>query len=244
MLIRTLLLSAPIWSSAQPIPPRVELQFLGERKLSALPVGAVGVGNCFSPIVLREMTEVAALTISVNGPWERSAEHMAKQKAAEAGANCLQPLANYGPEEDHYPVVRQYRAFLVTTSVTTIDGTFRFPASPKTFEPAPQPLPALAAPAAAAPPAKLSAAEETAELLLAPPPEGAEAPWVAGPHITSHEIVLDLGAIDPRLWRDVRKDVKKYFPAPAFEALEKAKGAGRTVSIDLRRKSVHPLDEP
>ncbi len=247
MLIRALLLSAPLWSAAQPQPPRVELQLLVEKKPSALPVGAVGVGNCFSPVALREMTEVAVLTISVNGPWERSAEHMAKQKAAEAGANCLQPLSSYGPEEDHYPVVRQYRAFLVTTSVTTIDGTFRFPAPARTFEPPPQPLPTLgasfAAPAAAASTSPVLP-PEPAEALLAPPPDGAEAPWVDGPHIVSHEIVLDLAALEGERWEEVRKDVKKYFPAHALRTLEKAKGAGRSVSIDLRRKTIEPVDVP
>lgn len=251
MLSRALLLSFlfgafPRVLPAQTMPPRVELELLTAKKLSSLPPGAVGVGNCFSPVALREMKEVAVLTISVNGPWERSAEHLAKQKAAEAGANCLQPLASYGPEEDHYPIVRQYRAFLVTTSVTTIDGTFRFPASPKTFEPLQQPLSSpvasFAAPALSTTPAtKVEPSEEEGELLIAPPPEDTGALWVAGPHIVAHEIVLDLKKITPRRWEDVRGDVKKYFPAAEFAVLEKAKQEGGTVTIDLRRKTIEPL---
>ncbi|MDP3542372.1 MAG: hypothetical protein Q8T11_07900 [Elusimicrobiota bacterium] len=228
-------------AAAQPIPPLVELQTIHDGKLSSLPVGAVGVGNCFSPVALREMKEVAVLTVSVNGPWERSAEHLAKQKAAEAGANCLQPLASYGPEE-HYPVVRQYRAFLVTTSITTIDGTFRLPASPKAFEPPPQPPAPLAAafpaPAPAAPPEPAGE-----ELLLARSPESEESLWVEGPHIIAHEIVLDLRKITPRGWESIRRDVGKFFPASDFETLKKARREGGSVSIDLRKRTIDLLGD-
>lgn len=225
---------------AQTMPPRVELELLHEGRLSSLPVGGVGVGNCFANVALREMTEVAVLAVSVNGPWERSAEHLAKQKAAEAGANCLQPLASYGPEEEHYPIVRQYRAFLVTTSVTTIDGTFRFPASPKAFEPPPPPPPPLAAlPAARA----ASAAEEPSGILLAPPPEATDALWIEGPHIISHDIVLDLEKLSERRWEAVRGDIRKYFPASEFEVLEKARRGGGAVAIDLRARTIALLGD-
>lgn len=248
MLIIALLLSLPYRSFpgsalAQAMPPRVELERLLKEKTHSLPVGAVGVGNCFSPVALREMKEVAVLTVTVNGPWERSAEHLAKQKAAEAGANCIQPLASYGPEEDHYPIVRQYRAYLVTTSVTTIDGTFRFPASPRTFEPMIQQMPSLAAPfPVSAPTTSSAAAVETGELLLAPPPEETDTLWVSGPHIFSHEIELDLRKITPHKWEAVKDDVKKFFPASEFEILNKAKIDGRPVSIDLRKKTIELLD--
>lgn len=243
MLIVALLLSYGAGSaSAQANPPRVELERLIKEKTHSLPVGAVGVGNCFSPVTLREMKEVAVLTVTVNGPWERSAEHLAKQKAAEAGANCMQPLASYGPEEDHYPIVRQYRAYLVTTSVTTIDGTFRFPASPRSFEPMIQQMPSLAAPFPVAAPAPSTAAvAEMGELLIAPPPEETDTLWISGRHIFSHQIELDLRNITPRRWENIRNDVKKFFPASEFEVLNKAKLDGRPVSIDLRKKTIELL---
>jgi len=232
-------------ASAQSLPPRVELELLLKEAPSSLPVGAVGVGNCFAPVLFGERTEVAVLTISVNGSWERSAEHLAKQKAAEAGANCLQPLASYGPEEENFPVIRQYRAYLVTTSATTIDGTFRFPASPRTFAPPPEVLPSLssafaAPPPAAAQPSAAGSKEDEGELSLAPAPEGTDPLWISGPHITTHEIVLDLGRISPRKWADVRADIRKYFPPAEFETLKKAKRDGRKVTINLKEMTIVP----
>lgn len=232
--------------AAQPMPPRVEVLPLLKETLSSLPVGGVGVGDCFTPVTLGEMKEVALITVSVNGPWERSAEHLAKQVAAETGANCLQPLATYGPEETHFPVVRQYRAYLVTTSVTNIHGTFRFPASPRAFEQSSafEPLPsAFAAPAPPETAPDDAAAAASPESVLAPSPTRTDPLWIDGSHILAHEIILDTAHMTPQNWEDVRGDVEKYFPAWEYKKLLKTRSRGGTVFLDLRRKTVKPLGD-
>lgn len=229
--------------SAQPMPPKVEVAPLSGEKLPRLPVGAVGIGNCFANVALREMKEAANLTVTVFGPWERSAEHLAKQQAAEAGVNCLQPLQSYGPEDGHYPVVRQYRGFLVTTSVTTIDGTFRLPAPAAAFDAPSPPLPSLAALLPSASPSTAPAHsfdEDRHATVRAPTPEDARMPWVIGPHVMEHEVVLDTGRMTPHDWEDVRRDIQEHFPPAEYERLRGARLRKEVVSIDLLRQKVLP----
>lgn len=224
-----LCLAAP--AAAQRVPPRVEVRkAAGAREHPRSAAGLVGVGNCLVTMAQPEVEELASVSVELRGPWERSAEHLAKQAAAELGANCLMPLSRYEPEGDAYPLLRQYRAFLVTTVVTGALGTFRVPAPARAFS-------APGAAAAAVPP--LPALRRPAP----PPPE--EVPhgpvWFEHAALESHDVVLDLARMDEAEWEMVHDDVAAYFPAAALRALTVARAHGETVVLDLRERRVSVL---
>ncbi|MDX6770319.1 MAG: hypothetical protein SF051_12360 [Elusimicrobiota bacterium] len=227
----------PEAARAQPLPPRVEVRRVTDKKLPPLVAGMVGVGDCFVTLALREVTEVADVEVVLVGPWERSAEHVAKQAAADAGANCLLPRQGYGPEDENYPVVRQYRSFLVTTVVSGAMGTFRLPAPARAFRPPETAAPNAPAPAAPAPAPAAAAAVEAPTVSHGPV-------WFERAYLESHDIVLDLSRMSEEEWEAVRRDVALYFPLAASEALRRARVVGGVVAIDLRRREVSRRDEP
>ncbi len=220
---------------AQMVPPQIDVRKISKRNHSSNVAGMVGVGDCFVVLPTREITEIAEIDVMLPGPWERSAEHLAKQAAADAGANCLLPRQNYGAEEENYPVLRQYRAFLVTHVVVNIMGSFRLPVSAGAFKPFEQPAPSAGAAVPA--PAALKA-PVIAEKAV---PHGPV--WFGHVYLDSHDLVLDLSRMREKDWKAVSRDVERHFPRAEFEFLKEAYIHGETVVVDLRDRTVRHEDQ-
>jgi len=221
-------------------PPRVEIRRLTKKSFARSDAGLVGVGDCLITHSEAEVVEVALVEVQVVVPWERSAEHVAKQSAAELGANCLMPLQEYGPEDGNYPVVRQYRAFFVTIVITVPHAAFRVPASARAFKRR------SAADAATVP--ALGSLQPPRPAADTPPPLPAGAPygpvWFEHALIESHDIELDLSRISAAEWTMVSADLARYFPSSEFQNLAAAYARGETVRLDLKELRVQRHEEP
>lgn len=208
-------------------PPEVEAVPILKEKRPHLLASQVAVADCYAsglPGAQRE--EVASVKVTVRGAWERSARHLAAEKAAELGANCLLAVSSYGEDNAEYPVHRSYRAFRVTVPY----GPWRVPASAESLASA---TAAAAAPAFPLPKLKTPVIEKK-------PSEahGDHLRRAMGEAVYLHEIVLDSTRTDPGTRQDVVQDVREYFGEAQAEKLRRLVEAGKTVRIDLRSGTV------
>jgi hypothetical protein len=207
-------------------PPEIEVTpVLTEKRPHMLPA-QVAEADCYTgalPGSQRE--EVASVKVTVWGPWERSARHVASEKAAELGANCLLLVSSYGTDNEDYPVQRSYKAFRVTVPY----GPWRVPASPESLASAASASVGLDSPF---PKLKTPAAGKKASV------HGDHLSRAMGGSVYAHEIVLDPSHAEPENWADVVQDVREYFGEPEALELSRLAAEGKTVRIDLQAGTV------
>ena len=214
-------------------PPEVEVTpILKEKRPHMLP-SKVAVADCYSselPGAQRE--EVALVKVTLRGPWERTAQHLASEKAAELGANCLLVVSSYGKDNAEYPVQRSYKAFRVTVPY----GPWRVPASAESLASTAKSASATAGFDFPMPKLKVPVIKKkTTEA------HGDHLRRAMGEAVYFHEIVLDPALADPEMWVDVVQDVREYFGEAEVEKLARLVDAGKTVRIDLRMGKVSGL---
>lgn len=125
MALLGVLLCASSRAGAQ-YPPEVEVTLVLKEKRPHMLPSKVAVADCYtSALPGAQREEVALVKVTVRGPWERTAQHLASEKAAELGANCLLVVSSFGKDNAEYPVHRSYKAFRVTVPY----GPWRVPAS-------------------------------------------------------------------------------------------------------------------
>lgn len=208
-------------------PPEVEVVPLLKEKRPHLLASQVAVADCYaSGLSGAQREEVASVKVTVRGPWERSARHLASEKAAELGANCLLVVSSYGKDNAEYPVHRSYKAFRVTVPY----GPWRVPASAESLASAST---AAAAPAFPMPKLKTPVIEKKPSEV-----HGDHLRRAMGEAVYVHEVTLDPSRADPETWRDVAQDVREYFGEAEAEKLARLAAAGRRVRIDLRAGAV------
>lgn len=211
-------------------PPEVEVTPILKEKRPHLLASKVAVADCYTralPGAQRE--EVALVKVTVRGTWERSAQHLAAEKAAELGANCLLVVTSYGKDNAEYPVHRSYKAFRVTVPY----GPWRVPASAESLASAETSrsagfdfrFPKLKAPV----------------IEKKPDAHGDHLRRAMGEAVYDHEIVLDPSRADPETWADIVQDVREYFGEAEAEKLARLVEAGKAVRIDLRAGKVSGL---
>lgn len=176
----------------------------------------VGVGNCYGVASAASTELIATIKVTLPGPYERTAEHLAKEKAGELGANCLLPEGAAGEEGTRYPVQRSYKALRVLVPF----GAYQVPASPGDF-PAPP-----AAPSGAFQPPGFKE-------LKPPPAHPAHLGWVGGKAVREHAVVIAPAATEPQVWADIVKDAEEYFPPADYALLLRAAGKDVPVRLDL-----------
>lgn len=213
-------------------PPEVEVTLVLKEKRPHMLASKVAVADCYtSALPGAQREEVALVKVTIRGAWERSAQHLASEKAAELGANCLHVVSSYGKDNEEYPVQRSYKAFRVTIPY----GPWRVPASAESLASAATasgsagfnfPLPKLKTPVVE----KKTSATHGDHLSRA-----------MGAAVYVHEVVLDPSRADPETWADVVQDVKEYFGEAEVEKLARLVAAGRTVRIDLKTGAVSGL---
>lgn len=213
-------------------PPEVEVTQILKEKRPHMLASKVAVADCYtSALPGAQREEVALVKVTVRGAWERSAQHLASEKAAELGANCLLVVSSYGKDNAEYPVQRSYKAFRVTVPY----GPWRVPASPESL--------------ASAAAASNSAALDFAMPKLKAPIVEKKAPEAHGDHLSRamgeavyiHEVVLDPALADSETWTDIVQDVREYFGEAEVEKLTRLVESGKTIRIDLRAGKVSEL---
>lgn len=189
----------------------------------------VGVGDCYE-VPGAELEELAFIRVTLSGPWERTAEHLAKEKAGELGANCLLPAGGGGTDNMRGPAQRAYKAYRVTVPM----GPYQVPAAPES-------LPALPAAGPGAGNFQTAGFRQ-----LTPPAEhSAHLGWLGSAATVEHLLAIDPATAGAELWDDILKDAEEYFPA-AETARLRAAGESRTAAgLDLVNLSVTvPGKEP
>lgn len=214
--------------------PEVEVTPILKEKRPHMLASNVAVADCYTNALAgSQREEVALVKVTIRGPWERSAQHLASEKAAELGANCLLVVSSFGKDNAQYPVQQSYKAFRVTVPY----GPWRVPASPASL---------VSAPAATGP---RSAGFDFPQPRLKVPVIEKKPAETHGDHLSRamgeavyvHEAILDPARADPETWADVVQDVREYFGEAEVEKLARLVTAGRAVRIDLRTGTVSGL---
>lgn len=215
-------------------PPEVEVTPILKGKRPHMLASGVAVADCYtSTLSGSQREEVALIKVTVRGAWERSAQHLASERAAELGANCLLIVSSFGEDNAQYPVQRSYKAFRITVPY----GPWRVPASPASL---------VSAPSAMGP---RSAGFDFPQPRLKVPVIEKKPSEIHGDHLSRamgdavyvHEVVLDPSRADPETWADIIQDVREYFGEVESGKLARLAGAGKPVRIDLRTGTVSGL---
>lgn len=216
------LTAAPAGAQSQPV---VEIIPISAEKRSRLPQQRIGVGDCYA-VAGSQREELAVIQVLVRGPLERSAEHLAKEKAGELGANCLYPLNAFGADNASYPVRRNYRALRVTVQ----SGAYRAPASPETI------ASAGSASAAGALPSLSDFPKLKVPVIIRPAEShNGHLGWVFGGGVLSHEVIVDFSKSEEAIRKDLLKDIEEYFSDAEYRRMLKAAEAGERSRIELPR---------
>lgn len=204
--------------------PVVEVDRIISAPRPHLPPQRVGVGNCYGLSAAQSVEELATIKVSIPGPSERTAEHLAKEKAGEIGANCLFPLREAGEDNMRAPVQRVYKALRVTIQA----GSYQIPASPGDFQ-------------KAAPAPKGSFQAAGFQPLKPPEKHSAHLGWLSGKGVEKYEIIINTAGIEPAVWENIIKDVIEFFPEGEAVKLRQAGQNGAIVGIDLAKFKVYQL---
>ena len=204
--------------------PVVEVNRIISEPRPHLPPQRVGVGNCYGLSGEQRAEELATIKVSLPGPSERTAEHLAKEKAGEIGANCLFPLREAGEDNMRSPVQRVYKALRVTIPA----GAYQIPASPGDFP-------------RAAPSPKGSFQATGFRALKPPEKHSAHLGWLSGKGIEKYEVIINPAGIEPAVWADIIKDVTEFFPEGETGKLRQAGQSGAIVGIDLVKFKVYEV---
>lgn len=183
-----------------------------------LPPQRVGVGDCYGAPAAQQQEELALIKVTIPGPWPRSAEHLAKEKAGELGANCLLPVGAAGEDNMRSPVQRTYKAYRVMVPM----GAYQVPAPPDSFPPA-------------SPSASSAGFFQSPGFRKLTPPEehSAHLGWTVGTALEEHWVDIDTAVAGPEVSSGIWKDVEEFFPAAEYAKLKSAFRDRVIVRIDL-----------
>lgn len=219
---------SPRDSSAQYFPPKVEMDLaVSANSYPHLETDDVAVADCIE-ITRKDgairSEEIGMIRVMAYAPWYQTSEHLAMEKAGEAGANCLlsQYPAGMAATPFSYPFQVTYRAFRLTRQEGFGSTSYRIPIRVEA-PPAPDQAPgkAVAAPPNAGTPA---ASGEAAHEHL----------WTSGNFIYRYEIGMDTAKFSEETWADVMSDFKKYFPPSDYERMLMARKRKAKVLVDFR----------
>jgi hypothetical protein len=215
-------------SRAQYSPPKVELDLAASAvKYPHLEIDDVAVADC-SGISRAAGTvrseEIGTIRVLAYAPWYQTAEHLAKEKAGEAGANCLLMQYSAGLEgvPVSYPFQASYRAYRLTRLNGFGSTSFSTPIRADALLAAGQ-----AAQDSSAPQARLT-----------PGPAGHEHLWTSGNFIYRYEIGMDTTKFPKETWEDIARDFKEYFPPSEYEQLLLARRGKAKVLVDFKNMRI------
>lgn len=110
----------PLAASAQFVEPEVGVRRLSGKEYPPVAEDEASLMSSDEFYKLRNMVfsveDVAVLRITFKGRWYRSADYLAREKAAALGANGLVLVESVGREDIGFGATRAYRAFRMTDS--------------------------------------------------------------------------------------------------------------------------------
>lgn len=231
-LIAGFALLSPISGFAQFAEPEIQVQMLSDKDYSAVAEDEAAIMSSDEFYKLRgkafSFEDVAAIRVAFKGRWYKSADYLAREKAAALGANALVLVEATGREELGAGAVRSYRALRLANSA----------GRPIYTKPSDDPPPAAPAPPDASP--AEAAAPSTA-------PEAPPAPrshrhfdwvWVRDASVLSHRLGFDTARASKDELEQLKLYVQENFPAAEYRKLLKAYDTRSKVMLDFVKGTI------
>lgn len=214
----------PLSASAQFVEPEVQVQRLSEKEHSAVAEDEPSVMSADEFYRSRSgvfsVEEVAVIRVAFKGRWYRSADYLAREKAAALGANGLVLVESVGREDLGAGAVRSYRAFRLSDSfgraVYTKPEEGPRAKPPESVAPVEKPRPA-----AAAPPATRRRHRHFDWV------------WTHDASVLSHRLGFDAAGASEEERNQLRLYVRENFPGAEYGKLVKALTARSKVVLDF-----------
>lgn len=233
-LVAILALLLPLSASAQFVEPEVQMRRLSEKEYPAVAEDEPAIMSADefyrSRSKVFSVEEVAVVRVSFKGRWYRSADYLAREKAASLGANGLVLVESVGREDLGAGAVRSYRAFRLSDSFGRAVYT-------KPAEEAPRAKP----PETAARPAEVPKPAEDAAASPAVPRRKHrhfEWVWTHDASVLSHRLGFDAAQASQDEREQLKLYVRENFPAAEYGKLVKALAARSKVVLDFMNGKV------
>ena len=174
--------------------------------------------------------DIAAIRIVFKGQWYKSADYIAREKAALLGANALVLVESTGREELGAGATRTYRAYRMTNSSGGPIYT-----KPAEAPPAKPPEPSSGSPFIAPKPA-----EAASPVPPAPPRKHRHFDWVwtKDASVLSHRLGFDTARASKDELEQLKLYVRENFPATEYKTLLKASGKRSKVVMDFAKGTI------
>lgn len=228
-LIAGLAFLIPLTASAQFVEPELQVQRLSTKEHTPVAEDEPSLMSADEFYRLRNkvfsVEEVAVVRIVFKGKWYKSADYLAREKAALLGANGLVLVESVG-REDLSGAIRTYRAFRLTNSFGRAIYTKPDEAAP----PANPPETPASSPAAT---------PKTAEAASAAPPAPRRKHlhfdwvWTHDAALLSHRLGFDSARASKDELEQLKLYVRENFPAAEYKKLLRACAARSKVVLDF-----------
>lgn len=225
----------PLRASAQYVEPEVEVRKLSEKKYSAVAEDEASIMSSDEFYRMRNkvfaVEDVAVVRIAFKGKWYKSADYLAREKAALLGANGLVLVESLGREDLGVGATRTYKAFRMTNSfgsaIYTKPDEETPPAKPPEASPgSPFIMPKAAEPASAAPPAPLRKHRHFDWV------------WTKDASVLSHRLGFDPARASKNELGQLKLYVRENFPAAEYKKLLRASGKRSKVVLDFVKRTI------
>lgn len=225
----------PRSASAQYVEPDLQVQKLSAKEHTPVAEDEPAVMSTDEFYTLRNkvfsVEDIAVVRIAFKGKWYKSADYLAREKAAALGANGLVLVESLGEEDRGAGAIRTYRAFRFTDAAGR--SVYTTPAS--------EPVSQTRAEAAQAP-APFWA--QTAQTASAPPPAPPKKHrhfdwvWMHAASVLSHRLGFDASRADKDELAQLKLYVRENFPAEQERKLVRAYGKRSRVVLDFVKRTV------
>lgn len=233
-LIAVFVLLTPLAASAQFVEPEVEVRKLSERAHPSIAEDEPAVMSADEFYKLRNkvfsVEDVAVVRIAFKGKWYKSADYLAREKAAILGANGLVLVESLGQEDRGTGATRTYRAFRFT------DAAGR----PVYTTPASEPVSQTRAETAQAPATFWAHPAQTPAPPPTPPKKHRHFDWVwmHDASVLSHRLGFDASLAAKEESAQLKLYVRENFPAGQEKKLVEAYGKRSRVVLDFVKRTV------
>lgn len=239
--------AAAFWSAlgvrAQPlnyVEPEIRVQSLSRAVYAHIEEDEVAVVSVdeFSRLRSRGPSEeLAIIQIEFNGNWFRSADYLAREKAAAMGANALILVSSSGLEERGAGASSVYRAYRLTDVAGRPAYTKPPPAAPTSALPVEA---AVMSPGASAPPPDPISPAVPVAVPVSAPRKHRHFSWVweENPSRVSHRLGFDPAKAPPEQREQLRRYVEENFPPVEKAKLKKAYKTRSRIILDLVGRTI------
>ena len=174
--------------------------------------------------------DIATIRIVFKGKWHKSADHLAQERAAALGANCLVLQESIGREDWGAGAIRSYRAVRFTNLSDRLIYTKASEEPPPAKSPAIPPasasiaVPAMPTSTQEAPPTQVQARVHRHFAWV----------WERGNHILSHRLGFDTSRAKKEELDQLRLYVRENFPDREYRKLLQAYKNRSKIILDFR----------